>query len=97
MVAGDFVSEDVWHRIVHIITNHPELHEYAAAKMIGIVQSKYAPETAVALAGYVLGEFGVNICERVRSPINLSLIFTRLECLVMTNLLLFNSILDVVR
>jgi AP-2 complex subunit alpha len=65
MVAGDFVSEDVWHRIVHIITNHPELHEYAAAKMIGIVQSKFAPETAVALAGYVLGEFGVNICERV--------------------------------
>jgi hypothetical protein len=43
------------------------LHEYAAAKMIGIVQSKFAPETAVALAGYVLGEFGVNICERVCS------------------------------
>eukprot|EP00604_Paraphysomonas_vestita_P001033 CAMPEP_0174821540 /NCGR_PEP_ID=MMETSP1107-20130205/9052_1 /TAXON_ID=36770 /ORGANISM="Paraphysomonas vestita, Strain GFlagA" /LENGTH=853 /DNA_ID=CAMNT_0016038711 /DNA_START=353 /DNA_END=2914 /DNA_ORIENTATION=- len=64
MVAGDFVSEDVWHRIVHIITNHPDLHEYAAAKMITIVQSKFAPETAVALAGYVLGEFGVNICER---------------------------------
>lgn len=64
MVAGDFVSEDVWHRIVHIITNNPDLHEYAAEKMIGIVQSKYAPETAVALAGYVLGEFGVNICEK---------------------------------
>lgn len=64
MVAGDFVSEDVWHRIVHIITNHADLHEYAAAKMLSIVQSKYAPETAVALGGYVLGEFGVNICER---------------------------------
>lgn len=64
MVAGDFVSEDVWHRIVHIITNHTDLHEYAAAKMLTIVQSKFAPETAVALGGYVLGEFGVNICER---------------------------------
>lgn len=82
MVAGDFVSEDVWHRIVHIITNHPDLHEYAAAKMITIVQSKFAPETAVALAGYVLGEFGVNICERV-------IIFFLFYSSFYSNLLLF--------
>lgn len=64
MVAGDFVSEDVWHRVVHIVTNHPELHEYASQKLCEIVQSKFAHETAVALGGYILGEFGVNICER---------------------------------
>ena len=86
MVAGDFVSEDVWHRIVHIITNHHELHEYAAAKMITIVQSKYAPETAVALAGYVLGEFGVNICERVCSFFSfLSFIFFFKQLLSITH------------
>jgi AP-2 complex subunit alpha len=64
MVAGDFVAEDVWHRCVHIVTNHPELHEYAAEKLCEIVQSKYAPETAIALGAYILGEFGVNVCER---------------------------------
>lgn len=64
MVAGDFVSEDVWHRVVHIVTNHPELHEYASEKLCEIVQSKFAHETAVALGGYILGEFGMNICER---------------------------------
>ena len=66
MVAGDFVSEDVWHRIVHIVTNHPELHEYAAEKLCEIVQSKFAHEIAIALGSYILGEFGVNICERPR-------------------------------
>jgi len=64
MVAGDFVSEDVWHRIVQIVTNNPNLHEYAAEKMMTIVQSKFAHEIAVALGGYLLGEFGVNICEK---------------------------------
>jgi AP-2 complex subunit alpha len=64
MAAGDFVSEDVWHRIVQIITNNQEMQEYAAEKMMGIVQSKYAHEITVALAGYILGEFGVNICEK---------------------------------
>lgn len=64
MVAGDHVSEDVWHRIVRIVTNNPDLHEYAAEKMMGIVQSKFAHETAVAMGGYLLGEFGVNVCEK---------------------------------
>ena len=64
MVAGDFVSEDVWHRVVHIVTNNTQLHEYAALKLFEIVQSKFAHETAVVLGAYILGEFGVNICER---------------------------------
>lgn len=64
MVAGDHVSEDVWHRIVHIVTNNPDLHDYAAEKMMGVVQSKIAHEIAVSLGGYILGEFGVNICEK---------------------------------
>ena len=32
--------------------------------MLSSVKSKYAHETAICLAGYVLGEFGVNICEK---------------------------------
>ena len=64
MCAGDFVSEDVWHRIVQIITNNPDMQEYAAEKMLAIVKSKFAHEITVVLAGYILGEFGLNICEK---------------------------------
>ena len=28
--AGDFVSEDIWHRVVQLITNNPSMQQYAA-------------------------------------------------------------------
>lgn len=65
IMAGDYVAEAVWHRIVLLVINHSEVHEYAAEKMLEIVQSKWAHDTAVSLAGYLLGEIGVNICEKV--------------------------------
>lgn len=41
-----------------------DIHEYAAEKLLETVQSKYAHETIVALSAYLLGEIGVNICEK---------------------------------
>ena len=41
-----------------------EVHEYAAQKMLESVQNKFCHEVAVALSGYLLGEVGVNICEK---------------------------------
>ena len=32
-VAGDHVSDDIWHRVVRIVTNQEELQAYAARKM----------------------------------------------------------------
>ncbi len=32
-VAGDHVSDDIWHRVVRIVTNNEELQAYAARKM----------------------------------------------------------------
>lgn len=40
------------------------MHEYAAQKMLESVQSKFCHEVGVALAAYLLGEVGVNICEK---------------------------------
>ena len=40
------------------------MHEYAAQKMLESVQNKFCHEVAVALSGYLLGEVGVNICEK---------------------------------
>ena len=41
-----------------IVVNNNEVHEYAAEKMLQSVQNKFCHETAVALAGYLLGEVG---------------------------------------
>lgn len=32
-VAGDHISDDIWHRTVRIVTNNPDLQGYAARKM----------------------------------------------------------------
>ena len=29
-LAGDFVGDDIWYRVVHIVTNHEDIQEYAA-------------------------------------------------------------------
>jgi len=57
-VAGDYVSEDVWHRVVQIVTNNEELQPYAAEKVLVLLQSPPIHESMIKVAGYVLGEFG---------------------------------------
>jgi AP-2 complex subunit alpha len=32
-IAGDFVSDDIWHRVVQIVTNKEDLQKYAASRM----------------------------------------------------------------
>jgi len=64
ILGGDCVSEDIWFRIVQVVMANATIQEYAAEKLLGVVQSKWCHETAVALAAYILGEFGVNICEQ---------------------------------
>ena len=64
LIAGDHVAEPIWHRIVLIVTNHAEIHEYAAEKLFDCVKSKWSHDIVIALAGYLLGEIGVNICEK---------------------------------
>lgn len=29
-IAGDYVADDIWHRLVQVITNDEKLHQYAA-------------------------------------------------------------------
>eukprot|EP00824_Muranothrix_gubernata_P005104 TRINITY_DN16628_c0_g1_i1.p1 TRINITY_DN16628_c0_g1~~TRINITY_DN16628_c0_g1_i1.p1 ORF type:complete len:997 (-),score=234.02 TRINITY_DN16628_c0_g1_i1:53-3019(-) len=56
--AGDFVSDDIWFRVVQIVTNNEDLQRYAAKTVFEGVQPASAHETAVRIGGYVLGEFG---------------------------------------
>lgn len=64
LIAGDQVAEAIWHRVVLIVTNHSEIHEYAAEKLFDCVKSKWSHDIVIALAAYLLGEIGVNICEK---------------------------------
>ena len=64
VLAGDHVAEAVWYRIVQVVTNCPEVHEYAAHKLLEAVQGKKVHEVCVCLAGYLLGEIGFVICDQ---------------------------------
>jgi AP-2 complex subunit alpha len=68
--AGDHVSEEIWYRVVQIVTNNPELQPYAARTVLKALTSPTWHETAVKVAAYVLGEYGDFIAnEAGSSPI----------------------------
>merc|ERR1719253_2430076 len=63
--AGDFVSDEIWYRVVQIITNQgDELQRYAAQTVYTAITNETHPHrTLVKVCGYVLGEFGHTIAE----------------------------------
>lgn len=65
-ISGDHVSDSIWHRVVQIVTNHPQgdLQAYAAATLLVAANPRRCHETAVRVAAYVLGEFGFLVAER---------------------------------
>ena len=65
VVSGTHVSEEIWHRVVQIITNHEDLQPYAARKVYSALQAAgtTAKESLVCLAAYVIGEFGDVLCD----------------------------------
>jgi len=65
-ISGDHVSDPIWHRVVQIVTNHPQgdLQAYAAATLLVAASPRRCHETAVRVAAYVLGEFGFLVAER---------------------------------
>jgi AP-2 complex subunit alpha len=61
--SGDYVSDEVWHRIVQIVTNNEATRAYACETVLATLRaSSYNNDTTIALGGYLLGEFGVSIC-----------------------------------
>lgn len=65
-ISGDHVSDDIWHRVVQIVTNHPQgdLQAYTAATLLVAASPRRCHETTVRVAAYILGEFGFLIAER---------------------------------
>ena len=57
-MAGDHVSDEVWQRVIQIVTNNEELQVYAAQNTLQYVKADQCHETLVKIGAYILGEFG---------------------------------------
>ena len=57
-MAGDYVSDEVWQRVIQIVTNNEELQVYAAENILQYVKAEHCHETLVKIGAYLLGEFG---------------------------------------
>ncbi|KZT30576.1 AP-2 complex subunit alpha [Neolentinus lepideus HHB14362 ss-1] len=56
--AGDHVGDEVWYRVVQIVTNTEDLQEYAAKVVFEHMKSPSSHENLVKVGGYILGEYG---------------------------------------
>ena len=56
-LAGDHVNDEVWQRVIQIVTNNEELQAYASQTLIGYLKLD-CHESLVKIGSYVLGEFG---------------------------------------
>jgi hypothetical protein len=56
--AGDFCGEDIWHRVVQLITNNEQSQAYAAGRVVEVLRRGSSHEALMCMAGYVLGEYG---------------------------------------
>ncbi|KAJ8767840.1 hypothetical protein K2173_020780 [Erythroxylum novogranatense] len=56
--AGDFVSDDIWFRVVQFVTNNEDLQPYAAAKVREYLDKPAVHMTMVKVSAYLLGEYG---------------------------------------
>lgn len=57
-MAGDHVSDEVWQRVVQIVTNNEEIQPYAAQHIFEYLKADPCHDTLVKIGGYILGEFG---------------------------------------
>ncbi|THH16895.1 hypothetical protein EW146_g3827 [Bondarzewia mesenterica] len=56
--AGDHVGDEVWYRVVQIVTNTEDLQAYAARVVFERLKSPASHESLVKVGGYILGEYG---------------------------------------
>lgn len=56
--ASDFVVDEMWYHVVHVVTNKSDIQEYAAAECLQLIHSIPQHDMVIKAAGFVLGEFG---------------------------------------
>eukprot|EP00201_Polytomella_parva_P006204 CAMPEP_0175083532 /NCGR_PEP_ID=MMETSP0052_2-20121109/27451_1 /TAXON_ID=51329 ORGANISM="Polytomella parva, Strain SAG 63-3" /NCGR_SAMPLE_ID=MMETSP0052_2 /ASSEMBLY_ACC=CAM_ASM_000194 /LENGTH=1189 /DNA_ID=CAMNT_0016355025 /DNA_START=55 /DNA_END=3620 /DNA_ORIENTATION=- len=63
--AGDFISAEIWQRMVQLIASRPEVQAHAAKAMTNVLKRGALHESIVCTAAYVLGEYGKQIEKEV--------------------------------
>ncbi|KAK3102872.1 hypothetical protein FSP39_014560 [Pinctada imbricata] len=66
-ISGDYVSEEVWYRVIQIVINRDDVQGYAAKTVFEALQAPACHENMVRVGGYILGEFGNLIAGDPRS------------------------------
>eukprot|EP00249_Psilotum_nudum_P016111 c25662_g1_i1 orf=510-3545(-) len=62
--AGDFISDDIWYRVVQFVTNNDDLQAYGAVKAREYLDKPAVHETMVKVGGYLLGEYSHLLARR---------------------------------
>ncbi|XP_070763140.1 AP-2 complex subunit alpha-2-like isoform X2 [Enoplosus armatus] len=93
-VAGDYVSEEVWYRVIQIVINRDDVQGYAAKTVFEALQAPACHENLVKVGGYILGEFGNLIAGDPRSSplVQFNLLHSKFHlCAVPTRALLLSA------
>ncbi|XP_077285236.1 adaptor protein complex 2, subunit alpha isoform X2 [Arctopsyche grandis] len=93
-IAGDYVSEEVWYRVIQIVINREEVQGYAAKTVFEALQAPACHENMVKVGGYILGEFGNLIAGDQRSSpqVQFQLLHSKYHlCSPMTRALLLST------
>ena len=53
--AGEFATKEIWYSTVQLVTNHDELHAYAARKVVEALRRGAADDAVLGVAAYILG------------------------------------------
>uniref|UniRef100_A0A8C7U3H6 AP-2 complex subunit alpha n=1 Tax=Oncorhynchus mykiss TaxID=8022 RepID=A0A8C7U3H6_ONCMY len=92
--AGDYVSDEVWYRVIQIVINRDEVQGYAAKTVFEALQAPACHENLVKVGGYILGEFGNLIAGDSRSSplVQFDLLHSKFHlCSVPTRALLLSA------
>lgn len=65
--CGEFLSEDIWSRIVSVITSREKLKIVGTMSLYEILQKNNVNENIIKLAGYVIGECSLVISKNPKS------------------------------
>ncbi|KAK0144013.1 AP-2 complex subunit alpha-2 [Merluccius polli] len=103
-MAGDYVSEEVWYRVIQIVINRDDVQGYAAKTVFEVreadwvaqraLQAPACHENLVKVGGYILGEFGNLIAGDSRSSplVQFKLLHSKFHlCSVPTRALLLSA------
>ena len=63
LYSGDYVSDDIWHRMVQIVSQQDDLQEYATYKMYQMLQPSNVHEIMIRAGAYIIGEYAEMIAE----------------------------------